>query len=381
MKFISPLLKRVVYPCLAGAGYFRSVKRSGLAVVTYHGVVAADYKPIDPALDGSLVTTEKFRRQLRLLKSNYNVIPPEQMLSWCLGKCELPPRAVLISCDDGLQNNVTEMLPILEAEGLRCLFFVTGASAADAPDMFWYEELFLLLLQAPAGKFQVSAGDIELRGDLGSRKHRRNLWWRMVNDLSRVDANSRELFLQRAYSHFGLERSREYCDRAFPSARHRLRLLNPAELQKLAAAGMTIGAHTCTHPILAQQPPDLAWREITESRTRLESVLNRKIWAFAYPFGFGDTVSSSVMSMVQEADFTAAFLNIDGGLGAELPIYAIPRVHVNADMGLSEFDAHVSGFYRVLQQKFRHEAAKPVPFDSDSRAMSAHAQVSKEKTA
>jgi hypothetical protein len=54
--------------------------------------------------------------------------------------------------------------------------------------------------------------------------------------------------------------------------------------------------------------------------------------------------------MAQEAGYSAAFLNWGGGLGAELPPFAIPRVHVTASMGLAELEAHVAGFYSSLQR-------------------------------
>jgi peptidoglycan/xylan/chitin deacetylase (PgdA/CDA1 family) len=350
MRFVSPLLKRVVYPCLASAGYFRRFQQSGIAVITYHGVVPSDSPRIDLGLDGSLVDAGAFRRHLRLLKSNYNVISPEEMLAWCRGQFQLPPRAVLLTCDDGLANNLTEMLPELLQEDLRCLFFVTGVSACEAPGMLWYQELLLLLHRAPEGPFRVSLGDVEVAGKLGSHQDRRSLWWGIVKDLSRTDSSRRKLILERFYEQFWPEPSRIHDDETYRQARSRMRLLSRAELQQLVTAGMTIGAHTCTHPILAQQPPELARKEIAESRNQLQSALNREIWAFAYPFGEKNTVSDPVISMAQEAGFTAAFMNTGGGLGVDTPRYTIPRVHVNADMSLAEFDAHVSGFYVRLHR-------------------------------
>lgn len=80
MMLISPLLKHVVYPALAHTGYLRHRAAHGtLAIVTYHGVIPPAYRSLDAHLDGSLVTAELLRRQLRLLKSQYNVISPERL--------------------------------------------------------------------------------------------------------------------------------------------------------------------------------------------------------------------------------------------------------------------------------------------------------------
>jgi peptidoglycan/xylan/chitin deacetylase (PgdA/CDA1 family) len=306
---------------------------------------------MDPGFDGSLITADTFRWQLRLLKKNYTVIAPEDMLAWCRGGHELPPRAALLTCDDGLLNNLTEMLPVLQDEGLRCLFFVTGASADEQRTMLWYEELLLMFLRAPAGNFAISWEGVEIGGVLGEREERRGVWWKSVKQLSQVDLERRQCFLRVAHSYFGLDESLDYFLARYPEAQRHFCLLTRTELQQLATAEMTIGAHTLSHPVLSQMPADMAWTEITESRARLEAVLAQPIWAFAYPFGDAGSVTPQILAMAKTAGFDAAFLNFGGGLGTELPLHAIPRVHVNAGMGLGEFEAHVAGFYSSLQKR------------------------------
>ena len=358
---ITPLLKRVVYPALAGAGYFRNVERHGLAVITYHGVLPPGYTPIDSGFDGSLVEAATFRQHLRLLKKNYTVISPDDMLAWCRKEYQLPPRAVLLTCDDGFLSNLTEMLPILQDEGLRCLFFVTGISTGDKLAMLWYEQLLLLFLRAREGKFDICRGNIEISGVLGEREQRRALWWKAVKRLSQVDAETRDAYLDYAHSYFGLQNLLEFYLANYAETRRHFCLMTRSELKQLAGSGMTIGAHTLTHPILSHLPPSLAWSEISESRERLESAIGEKIWAFAYPFGDEPSLTQQVIALAQRAGFEAAFLNTGGGLGSDLPRYAIPRVHVNAGMSRAEFEAHVSGFYETLQRKVRHPAQVGVP--------------------
>jgi peptidoglycan/xylan/chitin deacetylase (PgdA/CDA1 family) len=349
MKIVSPFLKRVLYPSLSMAGIFRAISSPGLAVVTYHGVRPPGYETIDPAFDGNLVRSDVMRRQLGFLKAKYTVISPDDALAWIEGRRELPFRAVLLTCDDGLLNCLTDMLPVLQEEGLKCLFFVTGASTAESRATLWYEELFLLLLRAPAGAFEILSEGIAIQGTLGSREERRAIWWDSVQRLSQVNEESRGSFLRALRAHFGAEPLASTFEKNSVSCR-RFGLLTSAELRELAAAGMTIGAHTLSHPMLSLMPPDLAYAEISESRTKLESVLQERVWAFAYPFGDPQSVTPQVLAMPQEAGYKAAFLNFRGGLGTELPPYALRRVHVTEGMSVAELDAHVSGFYARLQR-------------------------------
>ena len=350
MKLVSPILKRIVYPSLAKTGCLRGLAPAGLAIVTYHGILPQGYERIDHDLDGSLITCDTLRRQLRLLKTKYTVISPEEMFLWIEKRLVLPPRSVLLTCDDGLMNNLTEMLPVLEEEGVRCLFFVTGASCSDEAATLWYEELFILLLRAPAGNFKISSADIEISGTLAGRDQRRALWWNSVNQLSQLGAASRIAFLNAARACLRTGDSDALLPANEIPSQRRFRQLNRGELKQLESAGMTIGAHSMSHPLLSHLPPELARAEITESRACLEAVLEKRVWAFAYPFGDPQSVTPEILVMAKDAGYAAAFLNWGGGLGAELPLFSIPRIHVTASMDLAELEAHVAGFYSSLQR-------------------------------
>lgn len=360
MRFVSPLLKKVVYPTLARSGVLRRISPPGLAIVTYHGILPEGYKVIDAAFDGNLIRAEEFERQLRHLKANYNIVAPADLLAWRKGQSALPTRAVLLTCDDGLVNHLTDMLPILATENLKCLFFVlggiTGASAkrstteggGEERGMLWYEELFLLLRQ----KAQDSTRQSPTRQSSalqGAPAERRAYWWGEVQRLSQIDADARREFLD------GLRESLGRCaepelNLANPVSCRRFALMNGDEVRQLAAAGMTIGAHTLTHPILSQLSVEQARVEIAESRSRLESLLEREVWALAYPFGDPTSVTPEVLAIAERAGYAAAFLNYGGGLGASLAPYALPRIHVTAKMSLAELEAHISGVHGQLQK-------------------------------
>ncbi len=348
MKLVSPLLKRVVYPGLARTGYLRRFARNGPAVVTYHGVLPKDYRAIDPMLDGSLVNASSLRLQIRLLQRNYQIISPEQFREWLEGKRELPPRAVLLTCDDGLQNTLSDMLPVLHECGVSCLFFVTGASTEDTSSMLWYEELYLMFLST-GDSFAFELRDMALTVEVNRSRSKRNLWWELVKRLSRYDQDTRRGTLEKVRMGLGLSESWKSKYVGDSSGARRFGLLTGQQLRELLAGEMSIGAHTLSHPMLSLTTDEVAREEIAQSRTRLERLLGRPVWALAYPFGDPGSVTAREVHMAEEAGFSCAFTNVAGGFGAETPRFAIPRVHVTAEMSLPEFEAHVSGFYRSLR--------------------------------
>ena len=349
MRVVSPLLKHAVFPGLAKLGYLRRRNGAGPAIVTYHGIVPQGYKMIDPDLDGSLVSADSFCRRLGLLKSHYNVISPQQFLDWCEAKQDLPARSVLLTCDDDLRNTLTDMVPILQEHSLSCLFFVTGGSLGAVPATLWYERLYLMVLTVKED-IALDLGD-GFQARSRTLLDKRRLWWNLVKHLSRFDAAERQKRLDEVQAQLGL--SDDWSTQVLSGPlRRRFLMLNAEEVRSLVAAGMGVGAHTLTHPLLSQLPPEAAWAEIAESRARLQQVIGQPVWALAYPFGDAASATGREREMAERAGFSCAFLNVGGGFGAPMPRFALPRVHVTGEMKLGEFEAHISGFYRSLRQRF-----------------------------
>ena len=349
MRVVSPLLKHVIYPGLSKAGYLRRAAQSAPTVLTYHGVLPAGYKIIDPQLDGNLVSPESFRRQLQFLTDKYNVISPEEFLGWCEGSHQLRARSVLLTCDDGLRNCLHDMLHLLQEFDIECLFFVTGASLSKTPTMLWYEELYLMLLAARV------ESSVELP-EIGERIQatlltRHSAWWTLVKKLSQHDPEQRKGLLETIGMRLGLEKDWNAKYREVPLLSRRFLLLSEAEVKQLAFSGASVGSHTLSHPMLSQSSTEVAWNEISESKHELDQMLGQETWAFAYPFGDSTSVTSREVEMAERAGFKAAFLNIDTG-ATTVSKFSLSRVHVTADMTLTDLEARISGLHRSLRQLF-----------------------------
>jgi peptidoglycan/xylan/chitin deacetylase (PgdA/CDA1 family) len=346
MRLVSPLLKHAVYPALHHAGWFNRVTPlGGYAVVNYHGVLPASYSSSETFLDGNLVRPQVLRQQLRFLKAHYHVIHPEDFRAWIEQGKPLPARAVLVTCDDGLLNTLTDMLPILQSEDVTCLFFVTAASCGDQPGMLWYEELYHLMRTKPLTGADLQL-PLEAAAGTPATETFQSRWWNTVRRASRLDGKARAAWMD-------LVRTECEATRSFhssPGSERRWRLLNISELRQLAEAGMSIGAHTRSHPVLSLCSEGEARREIQDSKIEIEQALGRPVWAFAYPFGNPATMGEREVSLAREAGFSCAFLNVEHWSGHGSDPLTLARTHVTSDMTLPEFAAHLSGVHTRLQR-------------------------------
>jgi peptidoglycan/xylan/chitin deacetylase (PgdA/CDA1 family) len=184
-------------------------------ILVYHSVIP--HKPGDSSKQREFdVSPEMFEAQMTYLRDHRIVVVPfEQLVNALQGRGTVPRRAVVISFDDGWENQYVHAFPILRRFGYTATFFV---------------------FNSPLG-----------RDD-------RYLTW--------------------------------------------------DQLREMQKAGMTVGAHTFTHPRLKDlHDPKMLHREIDVSRERLERQLGSPIAFFAYPFG---VPTPDVTAAVQAAGFRAA---------------------------------------------------------------------------
>jgi hypothetical protein len=91
------------------------------------------------------------------------------------------------------------------------------------------------------------------------------------------------------------------------SKRERGPMLDPKGVKRLRDLGMTIGAHTVTHPILAKVDDTQARAEIFGSKTYLTELLREPIRLFAYPNGRpGQDYGPEHRDLVAQAGFASA---------------------------------------------------------------------------
>ncbi len=100
-----------------------------LVVANYH-YVRPEYDFPFPGIRG--VTPEGFEAQLRLLGSVGEYVSGADVLAAvCHGKA-LPERSLLVTFDDGLEEQYEHALPVLKKLGIPALFFVNTEPVADS---------------------------------------------------------------------------------------------------------------------------------------------------------------------------------------------------------------------------------------------------------
>lgn len=275
-----------------------------LSVLIFHRVHAAP-DPLFPDEVDSL----SFDRHMSWVADWFNVLPLHEAVERLLRRA-LPARALCITFDDGYADNYTVALPILKKHGLESTFFVS-TGYLDGGCM-WNDVVIETVRHAEGARLE---GDVIGLGALSlhSIEERRRTVERVIQALKYLPEQERAARAWALAQAAGVSVPKDL-------------MLTSSQVEGLRAAGMSIGAHTITHPILARLEARDAMREIGNGKERLEAMLGERVPLFAYPNGKpGTDYEQEHVEMVRRIGFTAAVSTAWGvATGASDP-FQLPR--------------------------------------------------------
>lgn len=248
-----------------------------------------------------------FRGQIAFLQRHHTLITPADLRAVVQGRAELPPRACLLTFDDGYTDHYRHVFPVLQAEGLAGLFFAPHASLV-ARQMLEVNMIQFTLAVAPDPLALMADLDRMLTdhavalGPLRETCLTPNRYDPpAVNYIKRVLQHALAADLRTAISTALFVRHVTADAAGFAETLY----LTPDQAREMIAGGMEFGGHGNRHLWHAKCPaPDLA-AEVAGSVAALRAIGAPVSGAFyCYPFGNQD---DRVTASVQKAGFAAGF--------------------------------------------------------------------------
>ena len=101
------------------------------------------------------------------------------------------------------------------------------------------------------------------------------------------------------------------------------------EVYDLHQAGMEIGAHSCSHPVLSSLPLRQLHYEISESLSVINKITGNKKVSFCYPYGAPSTFDENSLFELQSNECSFAFQVSNQEFLSPIDKYRIPRLDCN----------------------------------------------------
>ncbi len=270
---------------------FESLSRPGprqVRVLTYHKVE----------------DIHGFQMQMDFLADHYRVVSMPDLLSACLKNKPLPPNPLLITFDDAYRNFAECAWPILKQHGFPATLFVPTAFPGQPDRVFWWDQLDYALART------LRRDPLPIPGrriPLATQEQRARAYKWLLKFVKTLPNRQVMPFVEKI------------CD-ALEVVRPVSQVLCWEELRRLSGEGVTLGAHTRTHPLLNRISASEAREEVEGSLRDLQRELNVVIPVFAYPAG---AYTPAAVQVVREAGFLLAFTTRRGSndLSSTDPLY------------------------------------------------------------
>ena len=275
-----------------------------LLVLIYHRVLETP----DPLAPREM-TAQIFRWQMELLQRYANVLPMHDALRR-LADGTLPRRAVCVTFDDGYADNERIALPILREFAIPATVFVT-TGFVDGGRM-WNDTLIEAVRRLRAGTHDLSPLGVQTV-EVDGAASRACLVRTIIEQVKHLEPTER------------LARTRwleEYCGAELPADL----MMSSEQLRRLHAAGIELGAHTISHPILLKLTIAAATQELQVGRARLAAIIGAPVRYFAYPNGRpGVDYDAAHVELARACGFEAAFSTRRGVCAAASDRWQLPR--------------------------------------------------------
>lgn len=274
-----------------------------LRILDYHRVAELRDTPV---LDSRTVsaTPEGFARQMEHLARFYSVVAMPEVLEAAEKGRRLPKRAVLITFDDGYADFADIAWPILKRLGLPATMFVPTAYPDHPERVFWWDRLY----QAFAATLRVEINVPPFgRLPLLKAEERRQSLHALQSYLTTIAHGEAMELVDALCAELGLR-----CVRGGS-------VLSWEQLRQLAKEGLTLGAHTRTHPIMTQITPERMRKEVQGSLEDLQREIGECLPIFCYPNG---NHNDAVLAVLREQGIRLAFTTLPGSneLGSADPL-------------------------------------------------------------
>src|SRR5712672_765337 len=245
--FGDPRVKQTVYAMTEALGVNRLsalVHRSRPVILTFHGVTS-DLSDTICNAEGLRLHRPLFERLMEHVARYYHPVPLTRVVNWLEGKDAAPERGVCVTFDDGFRNVLTDAAPVLKRLGIPATLFVT-TDFVFGKKMLWPDRLIAALELSREPRVGVQSGGVLYAFEIANREGKLGAY-RLLNRLCKVmPGDERMALVDQVIRRLGVS------DTNLFSSWGGFRPLEPEEMRLLPAFGITVGAHTCSHPILVR---------------------------------------------------------------------------------------------------------------------------------
>jgi hypothetical protein len=338
-------LKLTSLGALRSLGLFHAVGRSRwrtqrLLILGYHGVALADESDWNGALFLTEATLRRRFEQIR--EAGCTVLKLEQAVTQ-LRLGTLPPRAVVLTFDDGFVDFARLAVPLLQEFGFPATLYLTTHYVEHHYPVFTVSLRYLLWKGRARELVLDGIGSLSGRAALASDAQRgdTDALLRAHADQHDLSTAARDELLATVAARLGIDYD------AFRASRI-LSLLTPTEVASLDPALVSVHLHTHRHRVPVNQA--LFVRELTDNDAAITRLTPR--WAaskhFCYPSG---VTHPEFLPWLRTMGIESATTCFSGLADKQTEPLMLPRLLDTTQLTALEFESWLTGVGAMLPRR------------------------------
>jgi peptidoglycan/xylan/chitin deacetylase (PgdA/CDA1 family) len=310
------LLCRTVSPVL------RACRRDCVAILMFHGFTDREHQGCENSQHKHLHVC-KMDAFLAFLTRHYRITSLDEIVDRLRAGRALPPRAVVLTFDDGFHSNYSLAWPLLQRYQAPAIIYLATEFVNDGKPI-WTDRVDYAF--NAVGKTSA---------DLKAAKQR----------LKQLPQEEVEPAVAEMEDSLGARLTRAN-DPVVPAIYHSLEWEQVREMQ--AGGLVQFGAHTHTHKILGRSEPETVQHELETSKAIIERETGIPCRHFCYPNGGPGDFSRASEQIVAETGFISSLTTLSGWVTATNDAFLLPRLGIGNDLDLPRFDLMLAGFNALI---------------------------------
>ena len=312
-----------------------------LVILCYHRIENYTSDPVKIT-----VSKKNFLKHINFLKGYAKIITPNQLFESLKNRKNLPQRSVLLTFDDGY-SSYEQTMDLLMKESISAIFFISLRK-----EKYWWDILSKILFENQHVEKSNYIKINNLLTELGCHFNiEESINSNLMNVLRNWSVTDKVFPFNRNKAFYLLAKELENVDHykksrmldTVTSLSNEKRNFSYLSNEKLVDYHK-IGSHTINHYNLSKLSYDNQKIEIELGKKELESIINRQVKIFAYPFGNRYHYNADTLKIVKR-NFNFAFSNFEGRVHKDSNIYEIPRFLVR-DWSIDSFIQNIKRFFR-----------------------------------
>ncbi len=297
---------------------------NGLLVLNYHRIGCPDGSPFDWEIWSASV--DQFDSQVSYLTQHFDIVGPQDLDRV---RRDSRGRSVMITFDDGYRDNFDLAYPVLKKHGATATFFIS-TGFLDQPHLAWWDEIAWMVRTSE--RSQIDANIWFPQGLQFNNPDRCRVIAQLLSTYKRLPKAETDHYLTLLADATGTGRA--------GGTANFDQWMSWDMVREMRRGGMSIGGHTVSHPVLAQQDMQSQEEEIATCKRRIESELGESIDVFSYPVGSQLAFTAETKALLQKSGFRAAF-SYYGGYSSDTDwdFYDLRRVAIERNVDIAEFRA------------------------------------------